>query len=114
MKSYVKFWQMIGRGTRLCENLFGPGQDKKEFFIFDHWGNFAFFGEHYRPPPAPVERSLQQPHPRPVHTGPRVRRAPAGPGLAALLLLAACSTPEGEPGNGVLVIAVDALRADHV
>ena len=24
--SYVKFWQMIGRGTRLCENLFGPGQ----------------------------------------------------------------------------------------
>ena len=28
VKSYVKFWQMIGRGTRLCHDLFGPGQDK--------------------------------------------------------------------------------------
>ena len=42
VKSKVKFWQMIGRGTRLCKNLFGPGQDKSEFLIFDHWGNFAF------------------------------------------------------------------------
>lgn len=42
VKSKVKFWQMIGRGTRLCNDLFGPGQDKSEFLIFDHWGNFAF------------------------------------------------------------------------
>ncbi|ASM79135.1 DEAD/DEAH box helicase (plasmid) [Vitreoscilla filiformis] len=42
VKSKVKFWQMIGRGTRLCQNLFGPGRDKSEFLIFDHWGNFAF------------------------------------------------------------------------
>lgn len=42
VKSKVKFWQMIGRGTRLCKNLFGPGLDKTEFLIFDHWGNFAF------------------------------------------------------------------------
>jgi len=42
VKSKVKFWQMIGRGTRLCKNLFGPGVDKTEFLIFDHWGNFAF------------------------------------------------------------------------
>lgn len=33
---------MIGRGTRLCKDLFGPGLDKSEFLIFDHWGNFAF------------------------------------------------------------------------
>lgn len=45
VKSYAKFWQMIGRGTRLCENLFGPGKDKKEFRIFDHWGNFEYFDE---------------------------------------------------------------------
>jgi type I restriction enzyme R subunit len=45
--SYVKFWQMIGRGTRLCPNLFGPGQDKTEFQIFDHWGNFERFDEGY-------------------------------------------------------------------
>lgn len=43
VKSKVKFWQMIGRGTRLCPNLFGPGQDKKVFRIFDHWGNFEYF-----------------------------------------------------------------------
>lgn len=42
VKSKVKFWQMIGRGTRLCKNLFGPGKDKSAFLIFDHWNNFAF------------------------------------------------------------------------
>ena len=46
--SYVKFWQMIGRGTRLCENLFGPGKDKKFFRIFDHWGNFDYFEQGYK------------------------------------------------------------------
>ncbi|MDF2456214.1 MAG: Type site-specific deoxyribonuclease [Cytophagaceae bacterium] len=43
VKSYSKFWQMIGRGTRLSENIFGPGDDKKEFFIFDTCGNFEYF-----------------------------------------------------------------------
>ena len=43
--SKVKFWQMIGRGTRLCENLLGPGKDKEGFVIFDHYSNFEFFGE---------------------------------------------------------------------
>ncbi|MFA9384040.1 MAG: DEAD/DEAH box helicase family protein [Vibrio cyclitrophicus] len=43
IKSKVKFWQMVGRGTRLCENLYGPGSDKKHFLIFDHWGNFEHF-----------------------------------------------------------------------
>jgi type I restriction enzyme R subunit len=60
VKSYVKFWQMIGRGTRLRPNLFGPGEDKKEFLIFDHWGNFEYFDEHYEEKvPAPT-RSLRQ------------------------------------------------------
>ena len=45
VKSYAKFWQMIGRGTRLCENLFGPGKHKTTFQIFDHWGNFEYFDE---------------------------------------------------------------------
>lgn len=43
--SRVKFWQMIGRGTRLCENLFGPGKDKTHFVIFDPWRNFEFFDQ---------------------------------------------------------------------
>ncbi|MBN1187199.1 MAG: DEAD/DEAH box helicase family protein [Bacteroidales bacterium] len=43
VRSHSKFWQMIGRGTRLCPDLFGPGKDKKNFFIFDVCDNFAFF-----------------------------------------------------------------------
>ena len=43
VKSKIKFWQMIGRGTRLCKNLFGTGLDKKEFYIFDYCKNFEFF-----------------------------------------------------------------------
>ncbi|MEY8204643.1 MAG: DEAD/DEAH box helicase family protein, partial [Bermanella sp.] len=43
IKSKVKFWQMVGRGTRLCVNLFGPGQHKQKFLIFDHWANFEYF-----------------------------------------------------------------------
>lgn len=45
VKSYAKFWQMIGRGTRLCPDLFGPGEHKTVFQIFDHWGNFEYFDE---------------------------------------------------------------------
>ncbi len=43
--SKIKFWQMIGRGTRLCPDLFGPGQDKEDFRIFDFCFNFDFFRE---------------------------------------------------------------------
>jgi type I restriction enzyme R subunit len=46
VRSSSKFWQMIGRGTRLCPDLFGPGVDKKEFMIFDYCQNFEFFDEH--------------------------------------------------------------------
>lgn len=51
---------MIGRGTRLCENLFGPGHDKNKFLIFDHWGNFERF-EIARPEadPAPSKSIMQ-------------------------------------------------------
>ncbi len=40
--SKAKFWQMIGRGTRLCPGLI-DGEDKSRFYIFDFCGNFAFF-----------------------------------------------------------------------
>jgi type I restriction enzyme, R subunit len=46
VRSSVKFWQMIGRGTRLCNDLFGFGQDKQYFVIFDLCENFEFFGVH--------------------------------------------------------------------
>jgi type I restriction enzyme R subunit len=40
--SKAKFWQMIGRGTRLCPTLL-DGKDKEKFYIFDFCGNFEFF-----------------------------------------------------------------------
>ncbi len=40
--SKAKFWQMIGRGTRLCPGLL-DGEDKGKFYIFDFCGNFEFF-----------------------------------------------------------------------
>lgn len=40
--SKAKFWQMIGRGTRLCPGLM-DGEDKSQFYIFDFCGNFEFF-----------------------------------------------------------------------
>ena len=43
VRSKAKFWQMIGRGTRLCEDLLGPGIDKEGFLIFDFCNNFEFF-----------------------------------------------------------------------
>ncbi len=40
--SKAKFWQMLGRGTRLCPGLM-DGEDKQKFYIFDFCGNFEFF-----------------------------------------------------------------------
>lgn len=50
--SKIKFWQMIGRGTRLCPELFGPGDDKPDFRVFDFCFNFDFFREN----PEGIER----------------------------------------------------------
>lgn len=41
--SKIKFLQMIGRGTRLCKDVFGPGEDKQGFLIFDYYDNFRYF-----------------------------------------------------------------------
>lgn len=43
VRSYAKFWKMIGRGTRLCPNLLGEGLDKERFLIFDFCNNFEYF-----------------------------------------------------------------------
>ncbi|MFC7052064.1 DEAD/DEAH box helicase family protein [Hansschlegelia quercus] len=44
VRSKTKFWQMMGRGTRLCPDLFGPGDDKSFFRVFDYCANLEFFG----------------------------------------------------------------------
>jgi len=56
VKSYTKFWQMIGRGSRLRPDLFGPGEDKDHFLIIDLLGNFEFFEEN----PKGIEPTLQK------------------------------------------------------
>ncbi len=43
VRSKIKFLQMIGRGTRLSTDIFGVGEDKKEFLIFDYCENFEYF-----------------------------------------------------------------------
>lgn len=60
IKSYVKFWQMIGRGTRLCPNLLGKGKEKERFLIFDHWGNFEWFDLEYKQAPPSDSISLME------------------------------------------------------
>jgi type I restriction enzyme R subunit len=43
VRSKTKFWQMIGRGTRLSPDLFGPDRDKDSFYVFDYCQNLEFF-----------------------------------------------------------------------
>lgn len=43
--SKSKYWQMIGRGTRLRPDLYGEGRDKKDFVVFDVGGNVEYFGQ---------------------------------------------------------------------
>ena len=45
VRSRTKFWQMVGRGTRLCPDLFGPGEHKKFFYLFDYCQNLEFFSQ---------------------------------------------------------------------
>jgi type I restriction enzyme, R subunit len=45
VRSKTKFWQMIGRGTRLCPDLFALGKDKEFFYVFDYCQNLEFFSQ---------------------------------------------------------------------
>ncbi|MEZ4864826.1 MAG: DEAD/DEAH box helicase family protein [Caldilineaceae bacterium] len=57
VRSKTKFFQMLGRGTRLCPDLFGLEEDKECFYIFDCCGNFEFFNYS----PKGIEGKLQLP-----------------------------------------------------
>ena len=66
VRSKTKFWQMIGRGTRLCKGLQctdkidGEYTDKRRFLIFDYCGNFQFFRENPNGFDAKAVRSLTE------------------------------------------------------
>ncbi len=57
--SKAKFWQMIGRGTRLCQGLL-DGVDKGKFYIFDFCGNFEFFRMNSTGKPTVNQMTLQE------------------------------------------------------
>ena len=57
VRSKTKFFQMLGRGTRLCEDLFAPGENKAHFNVFDCCRNFEFFDLN----PAGAKQSVQEP-----------------------------------------------------
>src|SRR3954454_16019338 len=58
--SKTKFWQMMGRGTRLCADLFGPGLDKGFFRVFDYCQNLEFFGANPELKEASTAKSLSE------------------------------------------------------
>jgi type I restriction enzyme, R subunit len=66
VRSKTKFWQMLGRGTRLCKNLFGPGEEsennKQEFLVLDFCQNLEFFSQNLEGlggnVPAPLSQRL--------------------------------------------------------
>ncbi|WP_035700085.1 DEAD/DEAH box helicase family protein [Glycomyces tenuis] len=60
IRSKTKFWQMIGRGTRLRKDLFGPGRDKTEFLVFDVCGNLDFFNQNMPSSEGRVAPSLSE------------------------------------------------------
>lgn len=60
VKSKIKFQQMIGRGTRLSEDIFGPDEHKEVFLIFDYCGNFEYFTVDFKEKPSVRQQSLTE------------------------------------------------------
>lgn len=58
VRSKTKFWQMVGRGTRLCPNLFGPDRHKQFFYLFDYCQNLEFFSQNPETTDGSVGESL--------------------------------------------------------
>lgn len=60
IRSKTKFWQMIGRGTRLCPDLFGLGQPKEFFYLFDYCQNLEFFRQQPETTTGSIANSLSK------------------------------------------------------
>jgi type I restriction enzyme, R subunit len=58
VRSKTKFWQMIGRGTRQCPDIFGPNQSKEFFTIFDFCQNLEYFSQTLTPTEGTIAPSL--------------------------------------------------------
>jgi type I restriction enzyme, R subunit len=60
VRSKTKFWQMVGRGTRLCPNLFEADRHKEFFYIFDYCQNLEFFSQNIKPSSGTLAVSLSK------------------------------------------------------
>jgi type I restriction enzyme R subunit len=60
VRSKTKFWQMVGRGTRLCPDLFAPGSDKTSFNVFDYCQNLEYFTTEIPPAESPGGKPLSE------------------------------------------------------
>ena len=60
VRSKTKFWQMLGRGTRLCKDLYGPGQHKQDFFVFDFCQNLEYFSQNLEGADGAMSEPLSQ------------------------------------------------------
>jgi type I restriction enzyme R subunit len=100
VRSKTKFWQMIGRGTRLCRDLFGPGQDKKNFYVFDFCGNLEFFSLDLAGSQGSLQKSLSE------------RLFEARLGLITALDKAAPADADGDPAPGAGEQSERGLRVD--
>ncbi|MGY1618175.1 DEAD/DEAH box helicase family protein [Geodermatophilus sp. SYSU D00691] len=101
VRAKSKFWQMIGRGTRLCLDLYGPGEDKKNFYVFDFCGNLEFFSQNLPDSGGSLQKSLAE----------RLFEARLGL-LAALDQTAAGAGADGQPAVGQGEVSERGLRVD--
>ena len=60
VRSKTKFWQMLGRGTRLCTDLLGPGDHKTHFKVFDFCQNLEYFSQELVPADSSSGKSLNE------------------------------------------------------
>lgn len=60
IRSKTKFWQMVGRGTRLCPDLFAPNQPKEFFYLFDYCQNLEFFSQNPETTSGAIASSLSK------------------------------------------------------
>lgn len=100
VRSKTKFWQMVGRGTRLCKDLFGPDRHKQFFYLFDYCQNLEYFNEN---PDATDGSSTASLSKRLFVTRLELIGALEQPSAGGVLVVAEESPGYGEPGTNAQV-----------
>lgn len=80
VRAKTKFWQMLGRGTRLAPDVFAPGADKTDFLVFDFCQNLEYFSQDLPGSEGQLAKPVSQ---RVFETRVRLARALVGSGTVA-------------------------------